>query len=261
VWSSGYPGGSPSVARAAGADARRQLGPRICTMPSIASTSATCRPATRRVHTCADGAAGVRCAGGQCAANERAAARPERRVRRGRITTDGDGVSPLEHADLQDRLDRLARCDRAAFHVLELWSGSARSPRSPRWRVTALEAGALLHAAFVRMRAMDGDAGCNEAHGVARTRRTRAGASGFRKVRFGPRLMRPTALARRVKPAPRGSHARYCLSSGSMSAAWRIVPPSCSPRLRSPNRPGIRCRGPRRGVMRWPPTTRTRRRC
>jgi DNA-directed RNA polymerase specialized sigma24 family protein len=84
--------------------------------------------------------------------------------------TDGDGVSLLEHADLQDRLDRLARCDRAAFSVLELWLSGERTIAeiAAMEGYSASKAGALLHAAFARMRAMDGDAGCNEAgHGVA----------------------------------------------------------------------------------------------
>lgn len=84
--------------------------------------------------------------------------------------TDRDGVSLLEHADLQDRLDRLARCDRAAFQVLELWlSGESTIAEIAAMEgYSASKAGALLHAAFARMRAMDGDASCGEAgHGVA----------------------------------------------------------------------------------------------
>ncbi|HZN41704.1 MAG TPA: ECF-type sigma factor [Planctomycetota bacterium] len=86
------------------------------------------------------------------------------------VLTDRDGVSLLEHADLQDRLDRLARCDRAAFHVLELWlSGESTIAEIAAMEgYSASKAGALLHAAFARMRAMDGDASCSEAgHGVA----------------------------------------------------------------------------------------------
>lgn len=86
------------------------------------------------------------------------------------VLTDRDGVSLLEHADLQDRLDRLARCDRAAFHVLELWlSGECTIAEIAAMQgYSASKAGALLHAAFARMRAMDGAAGCSEAgHDVA----------------------------------------------------------------------------------------------
>ena len=86
------------------------------------------------------------------------------------VLTERDGVSLLEHADLQDRLDRLSRCDRAAFHVLELWlSGESTIAEIAAMEgYSASKAGALLHAAFARMRAMDGDTGCSEAgHGVA----------------------------------------------------------------------------------------------
>jgi DNA-directed RNA polymerase specialized sigma24 family protein len=69
-------------------------------------------------------------------------------------------LSPLVRADLQDRLDRLAQCDKAAFHVLELWLSGDRTLAeiAAVQGYSASKAGALLQGAFERMRAMDGDA-------------------------------------------------------------------------------------------------------
>lgn len=72
-----------------------------------------------------------------------------------------NGLSALERADLQDRLDRLAQCDREAFHVLELWLSGERTIAevATMQGYSASKAGTLLRSALRRMREMDGGTG------------------------------------------------------------------------------------------------------